>query len=167
MIIDFYINGGKDTKGRTLEEILNYSNLKFDIVHDFIQWIFPTNEQSLHNPDAPVLTAEEIGILRGSEKAKNNMRKSLSRFMIFLGIEGHEDLNPYYYRVNWCYNKNHNLLRITRVIKSLKIFGLDEEAEDFHKKVVNYVEENNVSNGTLLFWEDSLNNWNFSENLDK
>lgn len=47
-IVDFYL-GGQDSKGRTLDDILAFSDQQFEAGHDFIQWIFPLHEKSLHS----------------------------------------------------------------------------------------------------------------------
>lgn len=39
-----FFAGGKDDEGRTLDEMLSWSDLKLERLHDYIQWMFPLPE---------------------------------------------------------------------------------------------------------------------------
>ena len=58
-IVVFY-SGGTDGNGRTLREILGWSDATLEGVHDYIQWVFPTRQPSGVNPFAPLVTAETV-----------------------------------------------------------------------------------------------------------
>ena len=62
--LDFYRGNGPDSEGRTLAEILAWSDDELEAVHDYIQWLFPLPEPSMFNADAPVLTPAEIAAAR-------------------------------------------------------------------------------------------------------
>jgi hypothetical protein len=128
-IVDFYIRDGADHKGRTLVEMQAYSDDEMEGGHDFIQWMFPLHEKSYHAKYSPVLTREDIAELQSSRYAQENMRRSLFRFCEFLGLTVPRDQKKIAW---WCQNGNHNLLRITRIIRSLRLFGLEPEALAFY-----------------------------------
>lgn len=151
--IDFYENKAKDFKGRLLSDMWAYSNSQFEAFHDFIQYLFPLNEKSYHSTTAPVLSTEDIKQLRSSELAKNNMLKSLNKFRDFLGIG--EERNSERIKF-WCHPSNHNLLRITRAIRSLRLFGLEKEAKEFYNDVSELARETKGMKVSREFWDRAI-----------
>jgi hypothetical protein len=149
LITDFYINNGEDNKGRTLKSILEKSDIYLETSHDIIQWLFPLHEKSYHSINSPVLTKEDVEILQSSLIAKENMILSLRRFCKFLGLLPY-DQNKI--RV-WCNNGNHNLLRITRIIRSLRLFGINDKTIIFYEAISKLAKEKGISNNTLEYWE--------------
>ena len=65
-----------------------------------------------------------------------NMRKSFERMLDFYGLEYTDGQvrETIYFKESlkrWCTPKNHNFLRITRILKSLKLFGLKKKQSHF------------------------------------
>jgi hypothetical protein len=146
-LIDFYRGEGTDAEGRRLDAILAWPDDDLEAVHDFIQWLFPLPEPSRFNPDAPLLTPEDVDAFRQDPILRANLRRSYGRFLSFLGLteaEGGEVVEgPNFARRAadvWEY-PGHNWLRVTRVLRCLHLLGLDDEAralyrrlEDFHTR---------------------------------
>ena len=153
-ITDFFTKNGTDDSGRDLQNMLDMSDSQLEATHDCIQWIFPLHEKSYHSRSSPVLSQEDIEILKSNDDAVENMKMLLKRFSMFLGVMEYEDKNKHYF---WAHTGNHNLLRITRAIRSLRIFGLDKEASDFHAEVTKVAKINQVHNSTFEYWDDALN----------
>ena len=140
LIIAFY-NGEHALRGKTLSGVQMFNYEHMDLCHDFIQWMFPTLEQSAHHPSAPILTLEDIEEFRASPILKKKLRCSFSRFLWFLGLDfiTHPDGRVWVFaaenyderKVHWQTPYNHNYLRITRVLKCLLLLGLEEEAKAF------------------------------------
>ena len=63
-VVDFYLGTRPDTEGRFLKDLWSWSDRDLEEVHDFIQWLFPLPEPSQFNPDAPLLTAEDIAAFK-------------------------------------------------------------------------------------------------------
>ena len=59
-LIEFYRGIAPDSEGRTLADLWAFSDDEMEEVHDFIQWMFPLREPSRFNPDAPLLTDEDV-----------------------------------------------------------------------------------------------------------
>lgn len=140
-IILFYIYGGTDNDGRTLKDYRNMSLDDMEKSHSYIQWMFPLNEPSSFNVNAPICTKEDCE----NELIKPRILNSLNQFKIFLNH------NPQIFEDAF----NHNALRISRVIKCLRLFGFHEEAKKFFTFVLN------KSNQDILFqtiphWEEAL-----------
>jgi len=140
-LLSFYAGAGPDDRGRFLREILQWSDDELERTHDYIQWLFPLTEPSGFHPGAPLLDAESIREFQSRPELQSNLRISFIRMLVFLGFELHED-NPL--RVtpsesfpersqNWLTPSNHNHLRITRILKSLRLLGLEEEAAAFFR----------------------------------
>jgi|ETNvirnome_2_130_1030620.scaffolds.fasta_scaffold30262_1 hypothetical protein len=153
-ITEFFIDDGWDHQGRTLEEMLKWPDSSLEAVHDFIQWAFPLHEKSYHSLVSPVLTEEDIQILQSSPEARQNMLKAYLRICKFLGLGLHEDEDRQKW---WCHKGNHNNLRITRIIRSLRLFGLEDTAKDF----CGYLEELDdkfvIDDNTWKYWERAMN----------
>jgi len=131
MILDFYQNAGPDSEGRYLEEIWAWSDDELMAEHDWIQWLFPTDHESEFNPDAPVLTTRDIAAFRANPELRRNVETSFHRWLKVLGLRWEEGRidgtgDTYVFKT-----QNHNWLRFSRVIRSLSLLGLREEAEAF------------------------------------
>lgn len=123
---------GTNSSGYTLELVMGWPDEDWELQHDFIQWLFATDEPSIFNPDAPVLDAATIASFRADPLLGHRLRRSFDRWLAFCGIIRTDDglafdgPNP---RV-WG-RQNHNWLRITRVLRSLNLLGLPDEAQAF------------------------------------
>src|SRR5260370_19373303 len=63
-LVDFYRGEATDREGRFLRDLWAWGDDDLEAVHDFIQWLFPLPEPSRYNPDAPLLTDENIAPFR-------------------------------------------------------------------------------------------------------
>ena len=64
-LVRFYRGDAPDARGRTLDDILAWDDEQLEAVHDYIQWLFPLDEPSRFNPDAPLLTpADRVAFLQ-------------------------------------------------------------------------------------------------------
>lgn len=139
---------------KTLDEVLAETDAQFESCHDVIQWLFPLHEKSLHSLTSPVLSPEDVKFVQSSADAKQSMLKCLDRMCKILGIGKHVDFVK---QRSWCNTGNHNLLRVTRVIRSLRLFGLDDEAKKFHAEVMELGKGRLIPKVTLDFWNKALN----------
>ncbi|MFC4173798.1 opioid growth factor receptor-related protein [Microvirga sp. GCM10011540] len=121
-----YLAGsGTDGRNRTVEDILALPDEALERIHDYIQWLFPLPTRSMAQPNAPVLSEEEIAAIRADEQALANLRRGAARMRRF--YEATDD---------WLTWSDHNHLRITRIIQSLKLLAGDAEARAFHDAVM-------------------------------
>jgi hypothetical protein len=133
-LVEFYRGAATDTEGRRLEEVWGWDDDSLEAVHDFIQWLFPLPEPSNFNPDAPLLTAADVAAFRADALLRSRLRRSFERFLSFLGLTidegGRVAEGPNFVarvRDAWAY-PNHNWLRVSRVLRSLTLLGLEAEA---------------------------------------
>jgi hypothetical protein len=155
-ILNFFIDNGTDYKGRTLDEILNMSDTKLEVIHNIIQWVFPLHEKSYHAVDSPVLSEEDIQKINSSIVAKSKMLCCINRFCSFFGIDLEDNEYDKDIVKHWCHDGNHNLLRITRIIRSLRLFGEEDLAKKFYSICLKIANENNINSITLEFWRKAM-----------
>ena len=122
MLCDFLENKTSNFDGLTLHQIWEMNDAQIESKHTFIQWIFPTTEPSSAVPGSPYLNDEQVLKIRKSRLAKQNLRKSADWYFDFLERNSH-----------WRKPHDHNHLRITRTLKSLRVLNGDDEA-DFYKE---------------------------------
>lgn len=151
--IKFYIEGGMDVQGRTLQDYRYFSNDEMETVHDYIQWMFPLNETSQFNRSAPLLTEKDIklSLKRG---VLPHLLDSFNQFLFFLVDVRNKDRifkRPH----------DHNHLRISRVIKCLRLFGKDDIAKSFFD-IVCALNKDGVLDKAVSYWEEALTTelWN-------
>ncbi|HEX6494161.1 MAG TPA: opioid growth factor receptor-related protein [Acidobacteriaceae bacterium] len=128
-----FFAGGADDEGRTFDEIMGWDDARMEMVHDYIQWIFPLPERSGANPLAPVLDSGTIAAIRNNAAMQDRLREAFLRMLTFYGfaldcdrvVEG-----PRFAAAsrNWMHAGNHNHLRLTRMLRSLRVLGLEREA---------------------------------------
>lgn len=101
-----------------IEEIYKYDSFQLENQHTFIQWIFPTMRKSHYNNDAPLLSIEDIKILREDGIIIQWLIKMKDKMFNYWGIDPKEPK-----RANIL--NGHNGLRLSRAIECLTLFGID------------------------------------------
>lgn len=178
-IIDFYLNGGETNEGVTFDQMIAATDEDLERSHTWVQWLFPLNEASAHNRHAPVMGAEEIAAL-SSEAGQAQFIRAFNRFMKFFGMisfvqsekvlvwqddltgkhNDHEDecVDNFAIRSNWLTKNNHNLKRITRIIRCAKLLGLMTYAKGACDGF-SFLSESHpcIDARTLQYWSDAVN----------
>jgi hypothetical protein len=159
-LIKFYRGEGTDSEGRRLDDVLAWNDDALEAVHDFIQWLFPLPEPSRFNPDAPLLTEEDLAAFCGDPALRANLRRSFERVLPFLGLMegagGEVVEGPNFGRRAadvWDY-PNHNWLRITRVLRSLHLLGLQAEAQALYRRLKAFRDARRfpIGDDTFRYW---------------
>ena len=142
-IVAFLTGQGTDAAGRDVFEVIAFDDPAIERVHDFIQWLFPLRERSGAQPQAPILTDEDVEAIRESGLAQASLVAATDRLAIFYYRNGH-----------WLTASDHNHLRITRIIKSLRLLRGDAVADAFRTLILARVEEAGqpIGTPTLGFW---------------
>ena len=137
----FLAADGRDHAGRTFEDVMAFDDEALERHHDFIQWLFPLPEASRAVPGAPVLSADDIAVLRASPEAQVRLAQAAERMMTFYGRE-----------TRWRAPYDHNHLRITRIIKSLRLLAGDAAANDFRTRILALAEGAPIAAEARGFW---------------
>ena len=140
-LVRFLTDEGRDAAGRTLEDVLAFDDAELEARHDFIQWLFPLPEPSLAVPGSPVLSDEDERVLKADLRAQANLRSAAARMGVFYARTDH-----------WLRSHDHNHLRITRIIRSLRRLAGDEAADGFRAAVLARAEGGAVNTRSLAFW---------------
>jgi hypothetical protein len=137
-ILDFY-RSGKETHdtGLTLDQILDKDNEWLEKEHDFIQWLFPTEQVGV-NRNAPLSNAETQEAFKADPGLQANMQRAFERMLKFYGMEktmmgSISSATDHRERIANLLAHPHNNLRITRILTSLRLHGLEDEASHFIK----------------------------------
>jgi hypothetical protein len=128
-VVAFLEGEGRDGRGRTVFDVLGLDDAALELNHDFIQWLFPLPEPSGAVPDAPVLTGDDMQAIHDSVMAQCALAAATDRMEAFYRAT-HAWLRPH----------DHNHLRITRIIRSLRLLRGDEEADAFRAMILSLVE---------------------------
>jgi len=146
MLPDFLNGTSPDHRGRYLRDIWDFDDKTIEHTHDFIQWMFPLTEKSLSVPGVPTLSATDIEAIRTSEVARDNLERSAQWYLGFLQRNDH-----------WIKPYDHNHLRITRVIKSVRLLVHNTLADEIKYKVILLLSgsTNSVSGKSREFWANA------------
>ena len=135
-----------NSSGWLLSHVWKFNDTKIENTHTFIQWVFPTDEPSRATPGSTVLDDEQILEIQNSEQAKQNLSKSAEWYFDFLRRNNF-----------WRKPHDHNHLRITRVIKSLRLLCGDDEADYFKEQFWQLLgtDISQIPSKTIDYWEDA------------
>lgn len=143
-LVDFLKGTSPDHQGRYLRDIWDFDDKAIEHTHDFIQWMFPLAEKSLSVPGVPTLSATDIEAVRTSEIARANLERSANWYLGFLRRNNH-----------WIKAYDHNHLRITRVIKSIRLLISEKDADMFKSAFYETLgsSENKIDPKAKMFWD--------------
>lgn len=138
--IKFLTGTGTDSKGRTIQDYLQFSPERWEECHDHIQWAFPTDIPSAFNPNAPIINQErmiELVYFSGDYSKPNsihsNIKALLTAYLNSVGFNWDEnDYKVVNFPVDISKNNiftpnNHNFRRLTRIIRCLSMFRLTDD----------------------------------------
>jgi hypothetical protein len=164
-LIPFYYGQEANNNHVTLQQILNWDDGQLEDVHNYIQWLFPLATPSGPNPTAPVLDQATIQTFQNDVLLKAQLLRSFRRMLTFYGLQMDEATRVITRAPNfntraamWLTPANHNFLRITRIIHSLRLLGLPEYSSAF-LTIMQDIARNEgsaiVDGGILGFWQST------------
>jgi hypothetical protein len=166
-IVQFYSGKGVDNKGRALNTVLSFTDDELETVHDFIQWLFPIETVSPVNPSAPIVTRGTQIAFRTDTSLRENLCRACCRMLHFYGLwcHGKAAVNPDVCRGRgflvrsacWMTPGNHNHLRLTRILKSLRLLGLEACSRSLFSclRELAFHNPDGFSEATLDYWQAS------------
>mgnify|MGYP001822124131 CR=1 FL=1 len=143
----FLEGSGPDGDGRFIEEVLAFDDQKIEHVHTFIQWLFPLDEPSRAQPQSPVLAEREADLIRQSNLAQQNLLIATERMLAFYRLNRH-----------WLGRFDHNHLRISRIIASLRLLRGEFAAAMFFREIEALVKKGGdlVNAESHSYWRRAL-----------
>lgn len=161
-LISFYNGEGVDNRGRAFSDILKWDYQSLESVHDYIQWLFPLDVSSAYNWNAPILTQEEIDTFLTSLILQDNLRKAFLLMLDFYGfsLNAGQVVKSARFQEranNWLNTGNHNMLRITRILKSLSLLGLSDCARQLFAALdIIYKDDPDLIGTSYQYWKNAL-----------
>jgi hypothetical protein len=137
-ILDFYAGVAPDHRGRSLAQLQSQSLSALESNHDYIQWLFPLPERSSASAHAPILTPADIQAFEQSPVLRGSLLQSFSTMLKFYGFDLSEAVERLQVRRGrdfaarsavWLTPFNHNYLRLTRILHSLKLLACADHAD--------------------------------------
>jgi opioid growth factor receptor-like protein len=126
--------------------VLRFDDASLEYTHDFIQWLFPLRERSGANPSAPRLDDAAVAAFHDRPELRAALRRAYDRMLAFYKSD-----------FGWLTPGNHNHLRLTRMMISLRTLGLETEARELYAYVTGLAERRGgVTNDTLGYWRDAM-----------
>ncbi len=136
--------------------------------HDYIQWLFPLEARSAFNSVAPTLTPATIAAFRGDAALRAELEASLVVMLLFYGLRVAAD--PLRLRIDrspdfptrsrvWLSVGNHNYLRLTRILTSLRVLGLPDHSAVLlgQLELIARTYPQLIGKTTLAFWRRAVN----------
>lgn len=170
-LIDFFdpSTNAVDPRGRSLNDIVGWPDSELEYSHDYIQNLFPLPEGSAFNYAIWLVTEDAYNTFRERPELQASLGKAFDRICTFYGLRCERTSNAEGGSTNvrvvraehfddaksvWLSRFNHNHLRITRIIRSLRVLGLSKEAAAFHS----YLETDpeviaKVSSTSRMYWK--------------
>ncbi len=166
-IIGFYKGAATSQKGLYVSDVDDMTNEQLESDCYYIQWIFPLPEASKAVPDTPILRQADINEFRESYELRGAMLKMALKMFDFYGfkVRDGESTGKIVKADNfderskeWLTSRNHNFLRLTRIVRSTKLLGLEGLAKNFYNCLCEIYEENKgiVGPYTKQFWDEAI-----------
>lgn len=163
-IIKFYNGEEVDGYPYKLCDIWYFSDLEIERIHNYIQWLFPTCDPRNKETGKPFLEQEDIEQFKNNKKLLENLNRSFEIIIDFYGFMWVDDKLVKKYNFdekklkNWLTKRNHNYLRLTRIISCLKTLGLEKEAKALFDILMEIYKEyhNKIGETTLNFWQKAI-----------
>ena len=139
-----------DPNGRHITNFVAATDDELENTHDLFQWVFPLQEPSKTTPKSPILSRKDLDIIRENPEVNREVTISLNhacnRYLRFLES-----------RRSWLTHHDHNHLRITRIIKSLRLIMGDRWAVRFKMQVLEIAGNDIAIVGEIAkrHWRDS------------
>lgn len=150
LLIDFHHFDGTDHGGLSREDYLSFADDEMEKAHDWIQWAFPLPEPSRAQPQSPVAGSYFYSTIKVDPLARMRMTAMTARYFRFLEAT----------QSTWVVARDHNHLRITRVIRCLHLCGMDALARNFLDYVLARARHPDghllIPSGTLVFWTEAI-----------
>lgn len=161
MILPYYLGKGTDHRGRRIDDVWGFTDQQLEETHDFIQWLFPLLEPSVMVPGSPTLTSDDAQKFRASPLLQERLGRSLRTMLRFYGLErmgneiraarGFDERGR-----SWLVANGHNLLRVTRMLKSLTLLGRADLACELYGCLRDISRRYPaVTDHTLAYWREA------------
>ncbi|CUS09607.1 unnamed protein product [Tuber aestivum] len=167
MYVDFFTEGGLTSSPTPVSflEILRYSDARLERDNSYIPFLFPVESASEHNPSAPPMPAGFRQAMIHTQGFLECCMLGVRRMMAFWGFQhrGTSSTGRHLWRLapnfvaanhTWTRNIDHNHLRVSRVIRFLRLAGAHRIARSIYRCMMRAIRERNlpVDIQTWILW---------------
>lgn len=164
--LEFYRGIGRAAGGFTLHEIWSWDHRTLELRHDYIQWLFPTDQPSKFSHESPGFPPQLQEVFKNDPQIMANVARSFDLFSNFLGLcyneeSGCVERGPDFSSKaqNWLaasvMSPNHNWLRCSRVLHCLRLLGDTKRRDAFY----NALEQIYVDGLICSRFEETVRYW--------
>ena len=167
-ILAFY-KGEPTPQGLRLADVWEWDFDQLEDAHDYIQWVFPLDTPSAANPQAPLVTEETARAFEWDDVLRDRVERSLTVLLRFYGLERLvlpkkkimiiRAVTFPERRGVWLWPNNHNHLRLTRMLRSLRLLGARKDAAALGKILDDIARTEGrdvISEDTIMHWRRAL-----------
>lgn len=168
-LLEFWRGTGTNQSGHTFEDVMRFNDSQLEDEHDYIQWIFPLDEASRAQPSSPVLTQADIDVLTTEPGMMLKAGFVLGLMTKFFGFDMYRNGNDFRFvraddfderASNWISARNHNFLRLTRMLKSMSLLNYDYYAIALQKLLLEIADDpeykTTIGPATRKFWQEAI-----------
>ena len=164
--VQFYRGMLRDSKGRSLSEILGMSDSQLEYDHSYIQWLFPLRKPGA-NMHAPLADEETIRAFLESSALRETLCASCGRLLELYGMACQSGVPPstgvsptddFKERSKlWLRGFSHDHLRLSRIIGSLATLGLGKCSKEIYWYLESVVRSHPgiIQQSTLRYWMEA------------
>ena len=157
--LNFLANKGKDHLGRTVEDYMNFTEQEMHNTHDWVQWAFPIDTISVHNPEAGLIDYCSRSFANYDSVRAANRSALTNRYLASIGVRpiftvlAVSDVNKFFATVPR--PDDHHMKRISRLLRHHMLTGSDYVAkhilsEPTKRFILSYPEQ--FSTYTVAYW---------------
>jgi hypothetical protein len=90
-LIKFFEGTGTDDQGRSLSEILAWSDRDLEWSHDWVQIVFPLPERSDFQHTVAIIDKRVFDAFQAKKELRDSLRNAFKRILAFYGFELQEN----------------------------------------------------------------------------
>ena len=164
-ILGFYQRGRRVSRlNKTYHEwVFEATDDEWESCHDFIQYLFPNTHSSGNAPAAYMSQPDFVNTFQNNDELKGQMQQAFERYTAFLGFSGQHIYND----KRKIHGTQHNTLRISRVLRALRLAGLNTLSFKFLIRLLRLIQRDQVQVTTFTEeeWKDAClwdGQWRYS-----
>lgn len=158
----FFLRGeGKDNHGRTIEDVLSFSDFKLETTHNYIQWLFPIDTESNYAQSVP-LTKEMTRIFKNDETVVKNVHRAYEKMLCFYGYALNEEgmlekrMPEFKMMAKWLNPGNHNFLRFSRMLRSMHLLDMTNDEASLFVELEELANKHGFLKIAYGFWKEAV-----------
>lgn len=154
--MDFLRGTRTDHQCRTVFNYMDLSGAEWEYNHDIVQWAFPTHVASAFNAESPVVVPGRVEHEYDLEALQERLLGLMQNYLRSINIE----MNSGEFKLigNEFEPPQHNMLRITRLITSLRLFGKEDLAKKLYFFMMTLARRfpRTINTTSVVFWRQAM-----------